>query len=53
MRGREVFLFNQPRPAACLLAEGGDIAAQITDAFGDAFIDLTTDLEAFNTDPVL
>jgi NAD(P)-dependent dehydrogenase (short-subunit alcohol dehydrogenase family) len=53
VRGREVFLFNQPRPAERLVAEDGDLAEQISAAFGDAFVDLTTDLEAFNTDPVL
>lgn len=53
VRGREVFLFSQPRPAAHFVAEDGDIIDQATDAFGDAFVGLTTDLEAFNTEPVL
>ena len=38
VRGREVFLFGQPRPVAKL---------------GSKFTDLTTDLEAFNTEPLV
>jgi len=46
VRGRETFVFSQPRPLARAL--DGDLAA-----LSPAFIALETDLEAFNTDPVL
>jgi NAD(P)-dependent dehydrogenase (short-subunit alcohol dehydrogenase family) len=54
VRGREVFLFGQPRPVAKLEAEkpealAGDIIAKL----GGRFTDLTTDLEAFNTEPLV
>lgn len=56
VRGREVFLFGQPRPAARFVASGnGDLAA-LNDAaakeLAPHYTDLKTDLEAFNTDPV-
>jgi NAD(P)-dependent dehydrogenase (short-subunit alcohol dehydrogenase family) len=55
VRGREVFLFSQPRPAARIL-RSGDIdslaAASATD-FAPHYTDLKTDLEAFNTEPVV
>jgi NAD(P)-dependent dehydrogenase (short-subunit alcohol dehydrogenase family) len=56
-RGRELFLFSQPRPAVRLLQPKGgfDLAG-----FGGAmkemqphFADLVTDLEAFSGDPIL
>lgn len=46
VRGRETFVFSQPRPLARAL--DGDLAA-----LSPAFTALDTDLEAFNTDPVL
>jgi NAD(P)-dependent dehydrogenase (short-subunit alcohol dehydrogenase family) len=52
VRGREVFAFAQLRPAARAVVGDGGMAA----AFGTiapAFADLSTDLEAFNTDPVI
>jgi NAD(P)-dependent dehydrogenase (short-subunit alcohol dehydrogenase family) len=57
VRGREVFLFSQARPVASLVAP----AAFAADEFGELlsaslephFVALTTDLEAFNTDPIL
>jgi NAD(P)-dependent dehydrogenase (short-subunit alcohol dehydrogenase family) len=54
VRGREVFLFGQPRPVAKLEAEkpealAGDIVAKL----GAKFTDMTTDLEAFNTEPLV
>jgi NAD(P)-dependent dehydrogenase (short-subunit alcohol dehydrogenase family) len=56
-RGREVFIFNQPRPASKLLQpEGGyDLEgfAQGVKALEPHFADLVTDLEAFAGDPVL
>lgn len=56
-RGRELFVFSQPRPAARLLQPQN---AYPLAAFGEAlkalepgFADLITDLEAFAGDPVL
>jgi NAD(P)-dependent dehydrogenase (short-subunit alcohol dehydrogenase family) len=54
VRGREVFLFGQPRPIARLEAGSPEALAQdLTACFGDRFTDLTTDLEAVNTQPVV
>lgn len=57
VRGREVFLFNQPRPAAKVLQpQGGyDLAAfaQGIKALEPHYADLVTDLEAFASDPIL
>ncbi|MBI3452292.1 MAG: hypothetical protein HY057_05560 [Rhodospirillales bacterium] len=58
MRGREVFLFSQPRPIARLVKTDGDwtpaaLAAAVDRDFADKFTPLSTDLEAFNTDPVV
>lgn len=48
-RGREVFLFGQPRPVAHLEACGAETLAQdIIGTFGSQF----TGLEAFDTDPL-
>lgn len=57
VRGRELFLMSQPRAVATITApEGGwneaGLAAAAT-GLSDRFVDLRTDLEAFNTDPVL
>ena len=59
VRGREVFLFSQPRPVARVvggaldvqdaLALGGVLEA----SFADATTDLATDLELFNTEPLV
>jgi NAD(P)-dependent dehydrogenase (short-subunit alcohol dehydrogenase family) len=46
VRGREVFVFSQPRPVA--RAHDGELAA-----LRRHFTPMETDLEAFNTDPVL
>jgi NAD(P)-dependent dehydrogenase (short-subunit alcohol dehydrogenase family) len=56
-RGRELFLFSQPRPKMKQVVpqgahELGAMAAAIK-AFEPDFTDLVTDLEAFSTDPVL
>ncbi|MCF8531792.1 MAG: SDR family NAD(P)-dependent oxidoreductase [Reyranella sp.] len=54
VRGREVFLFSQPRPVARLEAGTPETLAQdLTTRFADQFTDLTTDLEAFNTEPLV
>jgi NAD(P)-dependent dehydrogenase (short-subunit alcohol dehydrogenase family) len=56
-RGRELFLFSQPRPAARILQPSGGLELS---KFGDEmkalqphFADLITDLEAFSGDPIL
>jgi NAD(P)-dependent dehydrogenase (short-subunit alcohol dehydrogenase family) len=54
VRGREVFLFGQPRPVAKLDVENPDtLATDLTARLGTKFTDLTTDLEAFNTEPLV
>jgi NAD(P)-dependent dehydrogenase (short-subunit alcohol dehydrogenase family) len=59
VRGREVFLFSQPRPAARVVTpqlaeltlEALDTAISLN--MREQFVDLATDLEAFNTEPML
>ena len=54
VRGREVFLFGQPRPVAKLDVEKPEaLAADLTAKLGAKFTDMTTDLEAFNTEPLV
>jgi NAD(P)-dependent dehydrogenase (short-subunit alcohol dehydrogenase family) len=52
VRGREVFLFGQPRPVARLEA-GATLAQDLSAKLSGKFTDLTTDLEAFNTEPLV
>jgi NAD(P)-dependent dehydrogenase (short-subunit alcohol dehydrogenase family) len=59
VRGREVFLFSQPRPAARIVTpqlaeltpEALDSAISIQ--MREQFVDLSTDLEAFGAEPIL
>ena len=54
VRGREVFLFGQPRPLARLEAGAPDTLAQdVMDKLGGQFTDLSTDIEAFDTEPLV
>ena len=57
VRGREIFLFSQPRPIAQLVRDpqwdDTQLATAIEGALQHAFTDLTTDLENFNSEPVL
>lgn len=58
VRGREVFLFGQPRPIARLARENADwqtdaLARELTSGMANKFTPLGTDLEAFNTDPLV
>jgi NAD(P)-dependent dehydrogenase (short-subunit alcohol dehydrogenase family) len=58
VRGREVFLFSQPRPVERIVApqqgwHGPEFASAFSACFGPKLSDLTTDLEAFNTDPII
>ena len=57
VRGREIFLFGQQRPVACLVDEeedwrAEDLAEPIKSILERA-TPLETDLEAFNTDPLV
>lgn len=56
VRGREVFIFNQPRPVGRVVAdppgwEEDDLVAAIAREFGPLCTPPTTDLEAFNIEP--
>lgn len=58
VRGREVFLFCQPRPVASLVTPTGELGAPewatlFKQRFAAQFTDLGTDLEAFNSEPIL
>ncbi|HEX6979746.1 MAG TPA: SDR family NAD(P)-dependent oxidoreductase [Alphaproteobacteria bacterium] len=58
VRGREVFLFSQPRPVARLVRTDADwtpeaLAPAVETEFAAKFTELSTDLEAFNTEPVV
>jgi NAD(P)-dependent dehydrogenase (short-subunit alcohol dehydrogenase family) len=56
-RGRELFLFSQPRPAARLLQPAGGLPLERFGAemqtLEPHFTELVTDLEAFSSDPIL
>jgi len=59
VRGREIFVFSQPRPVARIVTPSLDeltpqrLDAAISVELGGYFTDLRTDLEAFNTEPLL
>lgn len=54
VRGREVFLFGQPRPVATMEAAApATLAHDMIANLGSKFTDLTTDLEAFNSEPLV
>jgi NAD(P)-dependent dehydrogenase (short-subunit alcohol dehydrogenase family) len=54
VRGREVFLFSQPRPVARLLSPGADgIGPAIATELAPHYLPLGSDLEAFSNEPVL
>jgi NAD(P)-dependent dehydrogenase (short-subunit alcohol dehydrogenase family) len=54
VRGKEVFLFSQPRPVARLVNPGPQaLGAAIEAELGPHFAALTTDLEAFSSEPIL
>lgn len=58
VRARELFLFSQPRPAARLVYPGvdasdGAIASLLAKDAAPHYAQLTTDLETFNTDPIV
>jgi len=54
VRGKEVFLFSQPRPVARLVSPGADgLAAAIAATLAPHYAKLTTDLEEFSSDPIV
>ena len=59
VRGREVFLFSQPRPMARIVSAPLDeltperLDAAISMELREHFTDLQTDLETFNTEPLI
>ena len=59
VRGRELLLFSQPRPVArALMSAGADwndetLARTIDAELGSGLTDLATDLEFFNTEPIV
>lgn len=57
VRGREVFLFSQPRPVGRFITPENDeeaaTAALFREHFAPHLTELTTDLQAFNTEPVV
>ncbi len=58
VRGREVFIFSQPRPKARIISPDSDwsvdsLAIAVDKDFKPDFIALETDLEAFNTEPAI
>lgn len=59
VRGRELFVFSQPRPAARAEvpaagpADGAALGRIIERELAQAFADLRTDLEIFNSEPVI
>jgi NAD(P)-dependent dehydrogenase (short-subunit alcohol dehydrogenase family) len=57
VRGRELFLFSQPRPIARVVVppddDGAALPALVSEQFASKLTDLETDLEAFNTEPVI
>ena len=58
VRGREIFIFNQPRPIATIARTDADwtpekLAGAVDSDLRSHFTDLATDLEAFNTDPLV
>lgn len=55
VRGREIAVFNQPRRVVGMVAtdDPENIADELIAGMEGWFTDLTTDLEAFNTEPLL
>lgn len=59
VRGRELMLFSQPRPIARLVMQEGrdwnaaELAGAIESGLAAGFSDLGTDLEFFNTEPLV
>ena len=52
-RGRELFIFSQPRPRARVLEPRDGFDVSLIEQLRPHFADLVTDLEAFSADPIL
>ena len=53
VRGREVFVFSQPRPKGKVVQPRDAFDAALMTQLEPDFADLVTDLEAFSGDPIL
>jgi NAD(P)-dependent dehydrogenase (short-subunit alcohol dehydrogenase family) len=54
VRGREIFLFSQPRPVAQAINPGADgLSAAIASALEPHYVGPETDLEAFSSEPLV
>jgi NAD(P)-dependent dehydrogenase (short-subunit alcohol dehydrogenase family) len=54
VRGKEVFLFSQPRPVARLISPGAaGLGAAIAETLAPHYAKLVTDLEEFSSDPIV
>ena len=53
VRGREIFLFSQPRPAARLVNSREGLGPAIASALKPHFTGPETDLEAFSSEPIV
>ena len=53
VRGREIFLFSQPRPVARLVNPGDGLGAAIASTLKPHFVGPETDLEAFSGEPIV
>jgi NAD(P)-dependent dehydrogenase (short-subunit alcohol dehydrogenase family) len=53
VRGREVFVFSQPRPKQTVVQPRDGFDAALMKQLEPGFADLVTDLEAFSGDPIL
>jgi NAD(P)-dependent dehydrogenase (short-subunit alcohol dehydrogenase family) len=53
VRGREVFVFSQPRPQKRIVQPRDAFDTGMMKELTPAFADLVTDLEAFSSDPIL
>ena len=58
VRGREVILFTQPRPAKTIVAAGAEwdvdtLGRQVSAELAGSFTDLDTDVDAFASEPIV
>jgi NAD(P)-dependent dehydrogenase (short-subunit alcohol dehydrogenase family) len=53
VRGREIFLFSQPRPVATLVDTGAGLGAAVAATLAPHYLPLQTDLEAFAGEPLV
>jgi NAD(P)-dependent dehydrogenase (short-subunit alcohol dehydrogenase family) len=58
VRGREVILFTQPRPAKTIVAAGAEwdvdtLGRQVSAELSGSFTDLDTDVDAFASEPIV